>query len=411
MARKSEILPTDSISRRSTFHISRPSSSSSSSSTTTTTDTASSIKSTNEESLIQTLREQNRILAQRNAIYSAKITELENKLDDSNSQINKLKDTVNSLINSMELKINNDFQDSLRFIQNLRLEHRLEFQDSLFGNRVSVSSGNSRRSTSSGGAMLSSLRFSIESTKSFELPQYFKRKDQDDDDDSGKNDQKSNNGDVSTILELLELSHNEEEQNKVVEEVSHKNPIVNYSSSLFTETSKEDDKQEKSKRSQRKATFSQPPSLPPPSQLSSLEDIQSIESLVKSPTPELKQEPVDSPPRRPTRARKEVSYKPLSLNAKMRRESVKMLDAVGENVLINYSVKKSNQKDTNDNESKSTKRKPLKNITNSNNASKKRKSLATTPTPNLSSNSDLSVFDFDEIDVKLKRTRRYTTIG
>ena len=105
MARKSEILPTDSISRRSTFHISRPSSSSSSSSTTTTTDTASSIKSTNEESLIQTLREQNRILAQRNAIYSAKITELENKLDDSNSQINKLKDTVNSLINSMELKL------------------------------------------------------------------------------------------------------------------------------------------------------------------------------------------------------------------------------------------------------------------------------------------------------------------
>ena len=32
----------------------------------------------------------------------------------------------------------------------------------------------------------------------------------------------------------------------------------------------------------------------------------------------------------------------------------------------------------------------------------KRKSLATTPTPNLSSNSDLSVFDFDEIDVKPK---------
>ena len=44
------------------------------------------------------------------------------------------------------------------------------------------------------------------------------------------------------------------------------------------------------------------------------------------------------PPRRPSRNIKEVSYKPLSMRAKMRRESIKMLDAVGDNVLINYST-------------------------------------------------------------------------
>lgn len=43
---------------------------------------------------------------------------------------------------------------------------------------------------------------------------------------------------------------------------------------------------------------------------------------------------------RPRRHRKLIDYKPISLRAKMRRESVALLNAVGENVLINYAIEK-----------------------------------------------------------------------
>ena len=118
------------------------------------------------------------------------------------------------------------------------------------------------------------------------------------------------------------------------------------------------------------------------------------------------------PPRRPSRNRKEVSYKPLSMRAKMRRESIKMLDAVGDNVLINYSTsskKRTNesqqQQEPKDPEEPQNKRKALSNITNTaKSTNKKRQSL------DPFAQADLSIFDFQE-DKKSQRNRRYTTIG
>ncbi|KAL6452317.1 hypothetical protein SBY92_001575 [Candida maltosa Xu316] len=118
---------------------------------------------------------------------------------------------------------------------------------------------------------------------------------------------------------------------------------------------------------------------------------------------------LDTQPRRPTRARKEVSYKPLALNKKMRRESAKLVDAVGENALINYTVdsKKRKVEVKSEYPSQSThKRKPLASLnTNTASTTKTRKSV------NLkSSGSDLAIFDFQE-EAAIPNNRRYTTIG
>ena len=94
----------------------------------------------------------------------------------------------------------------------------------------------------------------------------------------------------------------------------------------------------------------------------------------------------------------------------MRRESIKMLDAVGDNVLINYttnSKKRANesQQESKDQEKPQNKRKALSNITNTaKTTNKKRQSL------DGFDQADLSIFDFQE-DKTSQRNRRYTTIG
>ncbi|CAI5756661.1 unnamed protein product [Candida verbasci] len=118
--------------------------------------------------------------------------------------------------------------------------------------------------------------------------------------------------------------------------------------------------------------------------------------------------------RRSTRIKKEVSYKQPSMRAKMRRESVKMLDAVGENVFLNY---------TNDQNKKrkdispikptsSSKRKPLGNITtNTNSKNQKRQTLE--PFIDNKKNNDMSIFDFQpetNKDNTRNRNRRYTNL-
>ena len=89
-----------------------------------------------------------------------------------------------------------------------------------------------------------------------------------------------------------------------------------------------------------------------------------------------------------------------------------MLDAVGDNVLINYSTsskKRANesqqQQEPKDPEEPQNKRKALSNITNTaKSTNKKRQSL------DPFAQADLSIFDFQE-DEKSQRNRRYTTIG
>ena len=68
------------------------------------------------------------------------------------------------------------------------------------------------------------------------------------------------------------------------------------------------------------------------------EEKSNTETVATEPVVTARASSEELPPRRPSRNRKEVSYKPLSMRAKMRRESIKMLDAVGDNVLINYST-------------------------------------------------------------------------
>lgn len=112
-------------------------------------------------------------------------------------------------------------------------------------------------------------------------------------------------------------------------------------------------------------------------------------------------------PRRSSRSKKAVNYTPLPISAKMRRESVKMMDAVGENVLINYVVPKIKKEDeTKERKRKilstktpepdvKTKRRPLANITNVSRQlarSDKEKIVKS----NEIAESDLSVFDFED---------------
>ncbi|ODV78059.1 uncharacterized protein CANTADRAFT_23167 [Suhomyces tanzawaensis NRRL Y-17324] len=127
---------------------------------------------------------------------------------------------------------------------------------------------------------------------------------------------------------------------------------------------------------------------------------------VSSEIEDIKEEPVG----RPRRARKKVDYKPVPLRAKMRRESVKLLDAVGENVLINYAVskrptdeeverKRRNDEEQNDS---STKRKPLSVLKDNviRNSNPESKTVISPNAPILEQDKenqmDMSVFDFEE---------------
>ncbi|KAK6458039.1 uncharacterized protein RJT20DRAFT_28565 [Scheffersomyces xylosifermentans] len=153
---------------------------------------------------------------------------------------------------------------------------------------------------------------------------------------------------------------------------------------------------------------------------------------------------------RPRRNRKAVDYKGPPLGGKMRRESVKMLDAVGDNVLINYvvppKIKKENEV-TNEKKRKidsmqsQVKRRPLANITNTSRSqpvdiqgkrnpgnivstrdknTKSSKDFAPMEEyqENKDSASDLSVFDFEEVQPrkpniyvgKRGKSRRHTML-
>lgn len=119
---------------------------------------------------------------------------------------------------------------------------------------------------------------------------------------------------------------------------------------------------------------------------------------------------------RPRRNRKTVDYTPLPLGGKMRRESAKFLDAVGENVLINYVVKKERkvlgEMDMNkqrSHERKSHQRKSDQRKSNQRRSAQQGKRLEQKSVENVqrdagkvfSNNDDLSVFDFQ--DTKKRR--------
>lgn len=452
MAKKSEISISDRGARRClSINITNnllPSSSSSSSS---------SSKEINlgEDELIQTYVDQNRILAKRNAIYSTKITELENKLNQSNLENTRLRNTLLSLVTSIESNVMTNVNNILQLIQQSRITNGLPRNAQLdcLGQLERPETSTPLNSTSSTPA------FNIEEsavreskTNNYGVPQYFKRKSPEEKEESLEK--------FSTILEQLEsddlvtvantttTTKNEDRTTWELPPVSNEsklplestfnekisvlqedldqtntkimeNPSSSSSSSSGSQINSDEPistlklKSKTTKETKEKGKKSSSKTTKKSTSLVKTEEEPNTETVATEPVATARASSEELPPRRPSRNRKEVSYKPLSMRAKMRRESIKMLDAVGDNVLINYSTsskKRANesqqqQQEPKDPEEPQNKRKALSNITNTaKSTNKKRQSL------DPFAQADLSIFDFQE-DKKSQRNRRYTTIG
>ncbi|KHC65631.1 hypothetical protein MGE_01932 [Candida albicans P75010] len=449
MARKSEISISDrGARRRSSINITNnllPSSSSSSSS---------SSKEINlgEDELIQTYVDQNRILAKRNAIYSAKITELENKLNQSNLENTRLRNMLLSLVTSIESNVMTNVNNILQSIQQSRITNGLPRNAQLdcLGQLERPETSTPLNSTSSTPA------FNIEEsavreskTNNYVVPQYFKRKSPEEKEESLEKFstilEQSESDDLVTVANTTTTTKNEDrttwelppassesklplestfnEKSSVLQEDSEQTNtkiMENPSSSSSSGSQINSDEpistlKSKSKTTKETKEKGKKPSSKTTKKSTSLvktEEKPNTETVATEPEVTTRASSEELPPRRPSRNRKEVSYKPLSMRAKMRRESIKMLDAVGDNVLINYSTsskKRANesqqQQEPKDPEEPQNKRKALSNITNTaKSTNKKRQSL------DPFAQADLSIFDFQE-DKKSQRNRRYTTIG
>ncbi|KHC81567.1 hypothetical protein W5Q_01951 [Candida albicans SC5314] len=452
MARRSEIPISDrGARRRSSINITNnlpPSSSSSSSS---------SSKEINlgEDELIQTYVDQNRILAKRNAIYSTKITELENKLNQSNLENTRLRNTLLSLVTSIESNVMTNVNNILQSIQQSRITNGLPRNAQLdcLGQSERPETSTPLNSTSSTPA------FNIEEsavreskTNNYGVPQYFKRKSPEEKEELSEKFstilEQSESDDLVTVANITTTTKNEDrttwelppassesklplestfnEKISVLQEDSEQtntkimeNPSSSSSSSSGSQINSDEPistLKSKSKTTKETKEKGKKPSSKTTKKSTSLvktEEKPNTETVATEPVVTARASSEELPPRRPSRNRKEVSYKPLSMRAKMRRESIKMLDAVGDNVLINYSTsskKRANesqqqQHEPKDPEEPQNKRKALSNITNTaKSTNKKRQSL------DPFAQADLSIFDFQE-DKKSQRNRRYTTIG
>lgn len=452
MARKSEIPISDrGARRRLSINITNnllPSSSSSSSS---------SSKEINlgEDELIQTYVDQNRILAKRNVIYSTKITELENKLNQSNLENTRLRNTLLSLVTSIESNVMTNVNNILQLIQQSRITNGLPRNAQLdcLGQLERPETSTPLNSTSSTPAFnIEESTVKESKTNNYGVPQYFKRKSPEEKEELLEKFstilEQLESDDLVTVANITTTTKNEDRTTWELPPVSNEsklplestfnekisvlqedldqtntkimeNPSSSSSSSsgsqinsdepistlkLKSKTTKET--KEKDKKSSSKTTKKS-------TSLVKTEEKPNTETVATEPVATARASSEELPPRRPSRNRKEVSYKPLSMRAKMRRESIKMLDAVGDNVLINYSTsskKRANesqqqQQEPKDPEEPQNKRKALSNITNTaKSTNKKRQSL------DPFAQADLSIFDFQE-DKKSQRNRRYTTIG
>ena len=452
MARRSEIPISDrGARRRLSINITNnlpPSSSSSSSS---------SSKEINlgEDELIQTYVDQNRILAKRNSIYSTKITELENKLNQSNLENTRLRNTLLSLVTSIESNVMTNVNNILQLIQQSRITNGLPRNAQLdcLGQLERPETSTPLNSTSSTPAFnIEESTVKESKTNNYGVPQYFKRKspeekeellekfstilEQLESDDlvtvanittTTKNEDRTTwelppassesklplestfNEKISVLQEDLEQTNTKIMENPSSSSSSSSGSQINSDEPISTlklksKTTKETE--EKGKKPSSKTTKKS-------TSLVKTEEKPNTETVATEPVVTARASSEELPPRRPSRNRKEVSYKPLSMRAKMRRESIKMLDAVGDNVLINYSTsskKRANesqqqQHEPKDPEEPQNKRKALSNITNTaKSTNKKHQSL------DPFAQADLSIFDFQE-DKKSQRNRRYTTIG
>lgn len=451
MARKSEISISDrGARRRLSINITNnlpPSSSSSSSS---------SSKEINlgEDELIQTYVDQNRILAKRNAIYSTKITELENKLNQSNLENTRLRNTLLSLVTSIESNVITNVNNILQLIQQSRITNGLPRNAQLdcLGQLERPETSTPLNSTSSTPAFnIEESTVKESKTNNYGVPQYFKRKSPEEKEESLEKFstilEQLESDDLVTVANITTTTKNEDrttwelpsassesklplestfnEKSSVLQEDLDQtntkimeNPSSSSSSSSGSQINSDEPistlklKSKTTKETKEKGKKSSSKTTKKSTSLVKTEEKPNTETVATEPAVTTRASSEELPPRRPSRNRKEVSYKPLSMRAKMRRESIKMLDAVGDNVLINYSTsskKRTNesqqQQEPKDPEEPQNKRKALSNITNTaKSTNKKRQSL------DPFAQADLSIFDFQE-DKKSQRNRRYTTIG
>ncbi|CAK9435789.1 uncharacterized protein LODBEIA_P04740 [Lodderomyces beijingensis] len=96
--------------------------------------------------------------------------------------------------------------------------------------------------------------------------------------------------------------------------------------------------------------------------------------------------------RRSTRVKKEVNYKPMAGNTKMRRDSVHMRDAVGDNVFYVSHAKEERSKARDESQEPSAPRKPLANLTNTQGSPSKTEKPKKKRPKRIN---ELSIFDFD----------------
>lgn len=451
MARKSEISISDRGERRRlSINITNnlpPSSSSSSSS---------SSKEINlgEDELIQTYVDQNRILAKRNAIYFTKITELENKLNQSNLENTRLRNTLLSLVTSIESNVITNVNNILQLIQQSRITNGLPRNAQLdcLGQLERPETSTPLNSTSSTPAFnIEESTVKESKTNNYGVPQYFKRKSPEEKEESLEKFstilEQLESDDLVTVANITTTTKNEDrttwelpsassesklplestfnEKSSVLQEDLDQtntkimeNPSSSSSSSSGSQINSDEPistlklKSKTTKETKEKGKKPSSKTTKKSTSLVKTEEKPNTETVATEPAVTTRASSEELPPRRPSRNRKEVSYKPLSMRAKMRRESIKMLDAVGDNVLINYSTsskKRTNesqqQQEPKDPEEPQNKRKALSNITNTaKSTNKKRQSL------DPFAQADLSIFDFQE-DKKSQRNRRYTTIG
>ncbi|KAI3404365.2 hypothetical protein KGF56_002886 [Candida oxycetoniae] len=392
---------------------------------------------------LQILQQQNNILIKRNHIFSSKIAHLENKVNLLNEEICKKSkssdDKVLRIVEMMEESLLNSFSASLTHFQQLRCKNKFS-QNALLGKlhdiiRESLTTTPTENSHGS-SVITQSQNFKPHAIRKngSEIPQFFKKSgvnylsekfstilehSSDSEEDmfdlrqigpfvvDRENPDTPHHEQVAETHEQLDETHEQldetheqvaethEQIDETHEQVADTHEQLDETHEQLDEESKSDANRdnlltiEANNDSKEKNT----PTTKCDQEESAVSNLPHCDtSKVNSAVSNVSDNDSESFLQRTTRAKKEVSYKPLSLRAKMRRDSAQLMDAVGENVYVNHTVQSHSQENQLD--KRPVKRKPLENVTNNLNSKRCKKSTITTTTTT-TTDEDLSIFDFD----------------
>ncbi|RLV90380.1 hypothetical protein JA1_004617 [Spathaspora sp. JA1] len=407
--------------------------------------------------IVDTLRHQNRLLARRNAMIMSKLKELELENVELSKQINSLKRTTtppptkqafHETLSIIENKTFSSFNELLSCFQKIRSDEGLPVNDQL----GILSDVISRPITSTPvevgrNGMGTFPAFDI--TSHDPLLNYFKPKEDEEVTTSSNNNKYKDISIIfednesiemaseSTDLNIVEPEHNllkerqlnSEQPEKVVPKLKSpceiKKDIQEENHEENVNSSKSEKPSSTRKPKKVKSTKLKSQEIQQQQQEEATEKESVVTTTTKATTKvtasknkssksdfqpliEVKVEAEnDGATRRSRRSRKPIDYKPLSMRDKMRRESVAMVDAVGPDVLINYTQKpvsrgssagssSSKRKSQTPEVAERKKRKPLTELTTNKGATTKlgKDSI------NEQNHYDLSVYDFEPEEKK-----------